>query len=352
MGAMAKTFLATILLALSSWFAPCSAADGVWPSRSWESVDPSTIGWSLEKLAAAEAFAGSYSPTAVVVVQDGKIVAAWGETSRKANVRSVRKSLLSALYGIAVGDGKLSLDRTLGDVGIDDREPRLTETEKQATIRDLLMARSGIYHAAAYETPDMAMRRPARGSHLPGSFWYYNNWDFNALGSIYERIVGKSVFQGFEERIAGPIGMEDFNAADGRFVFEPFSDHPAYPMRLTARDLARFGWLFLNRGSWAGAQIIPADWVDESTRAWSEGDYGHGYGYMWWTVPAEMVHRHRSLTGAYMALGYGGQGLGVVPLLRLVVAQVTDVREGREWIRGGTFQRLLVLIAAAARSPD
>jgi CubicO group peptidase (beta-lactamase class C family) len=181
------------------------------------------------------------------------------------NVRSIRKSLISALYGIGVAEGRIRLDQTIGELGIDDRPPSLSEFEKQATIRDLLTARSEIYHAGAYETPDAKAKRPQRGSHPPGSYWYYNNWDFNTLGFIYQRLVGENVFQAFEQRIGKPISMEDFSSDDGKFVFEPSSDYPAYTFRLTARDLARFGWLFLNRGMWSGTRIVPADWVDEAT---------------------------------------------------------------------------------------
>jgi CubicO group peptidase (beta-lactamase class C family) len=86
-----------------------------------------------------------------MIVQDGKIIASWGDVSHKVNIRSMRKSLLSALYGIGVAEGHIRLDQTIGALGIDDREPSLSDAEKQATIRDLLMARSGVYHAAAYE---------------------------------------------------------------------------------------------------------------------------------------------------------------------------------------------------------
>jgi CubicO group peptidase (beta-lactamase class C family) len=263
----------------------------------------------------------------------------------------MRKSLLSALYGIAVAEGRIRLDRTIGELGIDDRAPSLSATEKQATIRDLLMARSGVYHAAAYEAPDMKAQRPQRGSHPPGSYWYYNNWDFNTLGFIYQKLVGADVFHGFAERIAKLIGMEDFSAADGKFVFEPSSDYPAYTFRLTARDLARFGWLYLNRGAWSDAQVVPADWVDESTKPWSQGDRGLDYGYLWWVLPKGATWGQPSLAGTYMALGYGGQGLAIVPQLRLVVAQLIDVKEGQERIGGGReFAELLRLIAAAAGS--
>ena len=127
----------------------------------------------------------------------------------------MRKSLLNALYGIAVAEGKIDINRTLADIGIDDRAPSLSDAERQATVRDLLMSRSGIYHPVAYEAPDQKVRRPPRDSHAHGSFWYYNNWDFNVLGFIYERLTGGRIFQDFEALIARPLGMEDFKASDG-----------------------------------------------------------------------------------------------------------------------------------------
>ena len=85
---------------------------------------------------------------------------------------SVRESLLSALYGNAVARGDIDLKQSLAELGIDDNEPSLSVEEKTATVRDLLEARSGVYHAALYEPPSMAVRRPPRHSHPPGTFWY------------------------------------------------------------------------------------------------------------------------------------------------------------------------------------
>jgi CubicO group peptidase (beta-lactamase class C family) len=78
----------------------------------------------------------------------------------------------------------------------------------------LLEARSGIYHAALYETPDMAAKRPAHGSHAPGTFWHYNNWDFNALGTIYEHATGTGIYDALDALIARPIGMQDYRPQD------------------------------------------------------------------------------------------------------------------------------------------
>ena len=333
---------AVLILSLAE---PALAEESAWPAAHWAQAEPATLRWSTERLKEAEDYTHGYSPTAVMIVQDGKVIASWGDNSHKVNVRSIRKSLLDALYGIAVAEQKIALDRTLSDLGIDDRRPGLSDVERQATIRDLLMARSGVYHPAAYEAPDEKARRPTRGSHSPGSFWYYNNWDFNTLGFIYQRLTGSDIFQSFEDEIAKPIDMEDFKASDGKFVFEPVSDYPAYTMRLTARDLASFGWLYLNRGSWDDKSIVPATWVDESTQAWSQTERGLGYGYLWWVMPSAMTGG----TAGYLALGYGGQALAVIPAFRLVVVQLVDVPEGQERTGAPRFFELLNRIIAAAR---
>src|SRR5258708_33053372 len=125
---------------------------------------------------------------------------------------------MRVLYGIAVAKGQIDLNATLAQLQIDDNEPSLTAEEKQARVIDLLKARSGIYHAALYETPAMKAEKPARGSHPPRSFWSYNNWDFNALGPIYEKLTHDTVYHGFETQIAHRIGMEDYDCAEHEAV--------------------------------------------------------------------------------------------------------------------------------------
>jgi CubicO group peptidase (beta-lactamase class C family) len=214
-------------------------------------------------LAQAKSLASEFGVTAIVA-SDGVTDFAWGDTHRPVNVRSVRKSLVSALYGIAVSEGRLDLDSTLADVGIDDKQPGLTAHEKTATLRNLLEARSGVYHEAAYEALSAKAKRPPRGSHLPGEHWYYNNWDFNALGVIYETVTGEDLYEGFAARIARPIGMADFSPSRCERVFERCSDFPAHTFSISAFDLARFGLVFLNHGAWAGRQVVPAGWIEET----------------------------------------------------------------------------------------
>ena len=126
--------------------------------------------WSTEKLSIAREYANEIGSSSVIVIYDGKLVAEWGDTTKRIKSHSVRKSLLSALYGIAVEKKLIDLDATMDELGIDDIPPSLTEVEKQAKISDLLKARSGIYHPAAKETSSMKKKRPKRGSHLPGTY--------------------------------------------------------------------------------------------------------------------------------------------------------------------------------------
>jgi CubicO group peptidase (beta-lactamase class C family) len=184
------------------------------PGSEWDRTDPAAVGWSSDTLRQAEALSKTIGSTAVMVIHRGAVVAEWGDTAAKTPLASVRKSLLSALIGNAVARGEIDLKKTIGELGIDDNEPSLSPEEKTATVRELLEARSGVYHAALFETASMAAQRPPRHSHPPGTFWYYNNWDFNTLGTIYEHATRHSIFDAFATEIAGPIGMQDYRPAE------------------------------------------------------------------------------------------------------------------------------------------
>jgi len=332
---------------------PCTAAER-YPGTEWEHVAPAQAGWSAQQLADAEAWSQTIGTSAVVIVQHGAIVAEWGDVTGNILLNSARKSLLSALIGIAVGHHQIDPNATLARLGIDDNPPSLTAEEKQATVRDLLEARSGVYHGAAYETPGMAAERPPRGSHPPGTFWYYNNWDFNTLGAIYEHAVGQSMFTAFAQQIAQPIGMQDFNPRDCRYYREAISNYPAYLFFASARDLARFGLLFLHHGLWRNRQVIPAAWVDESTRPDSTTDSGTGYGYLWWTtLPDQPLAGWHLPAGSYFANGNGGQMVFVIPADDIVVVHLA--RMGRasthpEGVGHHQVAKLLSMILEANRS--
>src|SRR6185295_674313 len=135
-------------------------------------------GFAEEGLEKARRYADSVRSGAVMIVRNGTVVQAWGDVARKLELHSVRKSIVSALYGIARDRHEIDINRTLGALGITDLVP-LSEAERGARVRDLLAARSGVYLPAAYADAEQDSARPPRGSHAPNTFFWYNNWDFN-----------------------------------------------------------------------------------------------------------------------------------------------------------------------------
>jgi len=322
-----------------------------YPGKSWRAHrSPEEAGWSSEKLARAEAYASALDTAAVLIVHGGRIVHEWGETDRVFMCHSMRKSILSALYGIYEDKRVIDLDKTLDELGIDDKAPSLTENEKEATVRDLLKARSGIYHAALYETASMTASKPARGSHAPGTKWHYNNWDFNALGTIFDNEVESSLFDAFARDLAEPLGMEDFVPGDHTDYFTgDQSVHPAYPFRLSARDLARFGLLMARDGKWKNKQIVPAEWVTESTASYSNAGASGGYGYMWWVAANGRHFKGVTLPyGAYTARGAGGHFILVVPQWDLVIVHRVNTFLPDNAVSSNQFGALLDKILDAA----
>lgn len=263
----------------------------------------------------ALAFASGLNTTAVIAIYDGRLVAEWGRTDLRIDCHSVRKSIVSALYGIAVERELIDIDKTLKELDIDEINPPLTTAEKKARLADLLTSRSGIYHDSV--KMDTESGRPERGSHAPGTAFFYNNWGFNALGGIFEQLAGLSLGEAFKQWIADPTGMQDFRVEDMRYFESEVSVFPAYRFRMSARDLARFGVLYLQEGEWEGARIIDADWIRASVTPYSEVR-SYGYGYLWWTRE----------DGSYFATGTGGQKLLVDPARRLVVVNRVDTGEG------------------------
>jgi CubicO group peptidase (beta-lactamase class C family) len=109
---------------------------------------------------------------------------------------------------------EIRLDKTLADLKIDDHGG-LLESEKQATVADLLGARSGVYHEASNSGDNLAVA-PPRGSQKPGTYFLYSNWDFNALGTIFEQETGQSIYDALERDLVTPIGMQDFDRSTHR----------------------------------------------------------------------------------------------------------------------------------------
>jgi CubicO group peptidase (beta-lactamase class C family) len=278
--------------------------------------------WSEDKLEAAAAYARQIGSAAVLLLHDGQVVFSYGDTRHKYMCHSIRKPFLGALYGIYAGKDFIDIEATLEELNIDDIPPSLTPAEKQATVRDLLLSRSGVYHQAAGEVQSMIDARPQRGSHPPGTFFYYNNWDFNALGTIFEQTTGKRIFEAFDEQIARRIGMVDFSPSDCSYKFERAkSEHPAYFLRMSARDMARFGLLYQNYGIWEGERVVPEKWIRESTTIYpveNPGGYDP-YGYLWRISPEETQFGY-----GFYHTGLGVHVLAVMPEQKLVFVHRVD----------------------------
>jgi len=331
--------------------------------KNWKKFNtPEEAGFSSSKLQDAKAAWEDLRPAAaaIMVIYKGKVLVEWGDTTRPYMCHSVRKSFMSALYGIHVKNGNIDLQKTMAELGIDDVPP-LTEVEKQARVIHLLKARSGVYHEAAYESAGMKRLRPERGSHAPDTFWYYNNWDFNTLGSIFEQETGTKIFEEFKARIADPIGMQDFRLDLCYYHYEwDLSIHPAYPFQMSARDRARFGQLFLQEGRWNDTQIITKKWIKKSTKAYSDASFGDennkgmGYGYMWWTIADDVPifqqqENLKDMGVGYYASGYGGHVIVILPELEIVFVQVVDTFQGLSVDGEDSFALMGIILAAQER---
>jgi CubicO group peptidase (beta-lactamase class C family) len=297
------------------------------PGNVWmQYAMPEEAGFSSDKLKSVTDLYEKNGASALMVVYNGNVLLSKGDIVRRYDCHSMRKSLVSALYGIYSSQGKIDIHKTLKEIGIDDTE-KLTEQEQSATIQDLLKARSGVYIPAFGEAQSMKDARPARGSHPHNTFFYYNNWDFNVLGSIFQKEIGVSLFEAFEESLAKPLEMEDFRLFDGRFWRDSTLQtmYPKYDIKMSARDLARFGVLYCNDGIWNRAQILSKNWITESFTPYSTMDhrtYKESYGYLWWIQVLD------DSIPMYSGLGWGGHIVVIVPKYNLVLVKRHDTFGG------------------------
>ena len=348
--------LTVLLTALGPTFGAAPETQNAAAPTPWQAyADPADAGFSASKLAEARGLADMAGSAAVMAVYRGRVIAAWGAVERPFMAHSIRKSLAGALYGVAADEGRWSLDATLAELRVGD-EPPLTPGEKRARVRDLLAARSGVYHGAAYADAEQSRGRPARGSHDPGTFWFYNNWDFNAAEAIYQQVTGDDLYRAFATRIAGPIGMEDFDPAAQLRVLEPSQSRlAAHTFRISARDLGRFGQLYLQEGRWGDRQVVPAGWIRESWRMHSRIGDSTGYGYLWWIYEAGALGAEYPTLDQgpiYLARGTGGQAVFVIPRTEMVVVHRGDTDNGRSVPGPAIWQLVERIVAARQNEPS
>lgn len=316
------------------------------PDETWSRYnDIYQIGWLEKELIKAKNYYDDIGSASALLIHKGAIVFAWGDVKRKYMAHSIRKNFLFSLYGIHEREGSINLNKTIGELGINDKDG-LSDLEKQAKIIDLLKCESGIYHKAAYESPNMEKQKPARHTYKPGEFWYYNNWDYNALGTIFEQETQTKIFEEFNKRIANPIEMEDFIVSDGRYSYDSIkSYHPAYPFVMSTNDMARFGLLYLNNGKWKNKQIISKDWVKKSTAIYSYSR-GFGNGFKW----VKIIKGDLKKYGTYQTSGYKGHRIIIIPELDMVFIHRVNTFNKKNNVSQQEIEKLLMKIIQSNHS--
>jgi CubicO group peptidase (beta-lactamase class C family) len=302
-----KKYLPFLLILFA--FAPKTNPDRL-PATHWlQYKTPEDAGFSSQKLQKAHELGKRYNSANVLIIYKGAIVQSWGDASRKFCLHSARKATQSALIGIYASRGVIDVNRSIGEYGIDEVTP-LTEIEKQATVKQLITGYSGIY----LRSPGTEGEIPKRGSHKPGEHWYYNNWNYNALNTLFEQQTHVNLTDAFDHELAKPLGMEDFVPRDAFSYSHDYSLHPLYHINMSSRDLARFGLLYMNDGRWNDRQIIPQQWVKESLTDYTPKEENYGFGYAW-SMPPEKTFKQR----CYTAEGWGGHALILLPESDMII---------------------------------
>lgn len=318
--------------------------------QGWEVAAPAAAGFDAALLAeGVERVGQAPGVRCLLVARGGRLVVerAWAgaRCDRPHDVKSASKSLLSALVGIAREQGLLDLDTPVAAALANELPPEPGARER-ITVRHLLTMTSGLESTsgAAYgrwvasgNWARYALARPLL--HPPGREFAYSTGNSHLLSVLLARASGQSLLAFARRHLLDALGIRvaSWQRDPQGFYFGGNS------LALTPRALARFGQLYLERGHAAGRQLVPAAWIEESTRVHASGwpDRYGGYGYLWW-VPGGHP------PGTFLAVGYGGQFLYVVPERDLlVVLTASPAGKGAAWDRRllGIFRDYLVRAA-------
>ena len=261
--ACAKLFCG-VLMALS--IGGCNVHQAAFRGESIEAfTSAADAGFDRNELNDLTEFIRKHSATTgLAVLYKGKMAYSYGDLQKVSYIASCRKSVLCMLYGKYVMDGTIDLNQTIGSLGISERDG-LMPLEKKATVNDIIASRSGVFHVASnggYDKDNFL----ERGSVEPGSYYVYNNWDFNVAGHIFELYAQKSIYEELETQLAIPLGFEDWNIDNQKKSGNKSkSQYLAYHMYLSTRDMAKIGQLMLNEGQWSGKQLISKEWIKRTT---------------------------------------------------------------------------------------
>lgn len=334
--------------------APSTAFTG----DAWREASPESVGLDPERLARGVERVGELAGLrSLLVVRHGRIVAERSYAGSDLNqrphdVKSASKSLLSALVGIALDRGELpGLDATVGEL-LPEYAAGLPPEKRAITLEQLLAMSSGLastsgeHYGAWVSSGDWtraALARPLVGD--AGDSFAYSTGSSHLVSAVLTEATGRTALDYAREHLAGPLGItiHSWQGSPEGYSFGGNS------VRMTPRDLARLGQLYLQEGRWNGRQVVPADWVRRSTRRHAEGwphRYG-AYGYLWWLPPDDPWD-------SFAAIGYGGQFLYVVPELdMLLVTTATIESKGEAWDRRAfEIFRDDVFSAARERLPE
>lgn len=366
-------FAATILISCSEDSGPDSGNDGksyIYPEdgTDWAAADPAKYQFDETKFEAITDYVSTTDLTCMMVIAGGEQIYKYGYATEVSYIASCRKSVLAMLYGKYVENGTINMYQTVEELiaeGIPEDVGGLYDSEKEATVLDLLTCRSGVYHPAsnAGDSSD----KPERGTKRHGTHYVYNNWDFNLAGTVLEHKVkgsffGKEVYDILQSDLAHPIGMADWDIGRQKYGGnwkmsesgkEPVSYYPAYHIYISTRDMARIGYLMLRKGKWKDKQVISEKWAEKIVTPYSDfnevNPSGSGqfcYGYMWWIFDQHYYENNAAYEGAYMARGSGGQFILVMPKLDLVVAWKTNTSGGKSTSISNFWKAMSLLLDA------
>ena len=283
---------------------------------------------------------------AVLVLHDGKTIFEqyYGTTAREfQDTRSITKSVMSALIGIAIADGHIrGVKATLAELLPDYRavmSPAVARTtpgqvlSMTAGLPDDWDGQVGDRWVFAHDPIKAILTSPVRP---PGEQFAYSN-SAHLLGAILEHATGQPLLSCARKKLLDPLGVDTHPAAQptmrAKGVVSFRNADFAWPvdsaglnlgaarMKLRPRDMANFGSLFLDQGRWHGRQLVPSAWVTTATTQHASAldiSADVGYGYMWWVGEVDA-------DPAFLAWGFGGQAIRVIPARRLVIVVSTNL---------------------------
>jgi len=252
--------------------------------------------------------------------------------SKAHNVKSVSKSFLSAITGIALREGYIeNLDLKMLSFFPEYDSPLLDARKKDITIRHLLMMRAGLQHERYNYSQLYGSENWIKSTiefpltYDPGSTFSYNTFETHLLSAILTKSSGMSTKDLMEKYLLNPmkISLDNWELGPNGYYFGGNS------MEFSPRDMAVLGYLYLHNGFMNGKQIVPADWVEKSLTnytGFSDNEWGYlksvNYGYLWWLGEMEGYQ-------TFQAVGYGGQFVMCFPGLDMII--VTTAKTKINW---------------------